>query len=134
MAIQRAEFEALHITPSLEQENTTALHQLFGGHVGYTNRCQNAACTHVTRKHEYFFTLPLALELSTTLVQMLTQHFGVEEVAEWRCPACRQCGLERRKVLCQAHPLLVIQVKLLSSAYPATVSVWPHVWRENACS
>lgn len=107
--MQRAEFAARRVTPTHDQENTTGLHQLFGGHVGYTNRCKNAACGHTTRKHEYFFTLPLALEASTTLVQMLTEHFGGEEVAEWRCPTCRNCGLERRKVLCQAHPLLVIQ-------------------------
>lgn len=39
MEMQRAVFESLDWTPTLDEENTTALHQLFGGYVEYSNQC-----------------------------------------------------------------------------------------------
>lgn len=96
------------VKPSLDQENTTLMHQLFGGYICYSNFCR--ACGGTKTRFEYVFSLPLALEKECPIEEVLKNHFSVEE-CEGTCSLCKAKGiLERRTQLFQTHALVVLQL------------------------
>lgn len=84
------------------------MHQLFGCYLCYSNTCR--ACGGSTKRFEYVFSLPLALEKECPIEEVLQSHFTMEEL-EGTCSLCKAKGiLERRTQLYQTHALVVLQL------------------------
>jgi ubiquitin carboxyl-terminal hydrolase 36/42 len=107
--LQQDEFRVHGVAkPSVDQENTTLMHQLFGCYLVYSNTCR--ACGGTKKRFEYVFSLPLALEREAPIEDVLKAHFTTEEL-EGTCSLCKQRGtLERRTQVYQTHSLVVLQL------------------------
>ena len=97
---------------TIDEENTSLLHQLFGGYKCHQMQCQSCNVVTPLKNFEYFLTLtlPLVGKLSS-LEQMMLDFFRSQPVEGWKCGKCGSVdsGMEN-SCLYRTHPLMVLQL------------------------
>lgn len=92
-AMQRSLYTERDGKPTPDEENTTLLHQLFGGHSQYRGRCMS--CNATTTRYDFFLTVTLNLSAGFSLEEALRSFFFVgNHLDDWKCSACSGKGLE----------------------------------------
>lgn len=95
---------------SIDRENTTLLHQLFGGYKCHQMQC--LSCGNVTplKNFEYFLTLTLPLAGKLSLEEILHEFFRSQPVDGWKCGKCGKANGIENSCLYRTHPLLVLHL------------------------
>jgi ubiquitin carboxyl-terminal hydrolase 36/42 len=110
-AMQQSLFLEAGRKPTTEEENTTWLHQLFGGYSKYSRRC--VGCGHTSETTDYFLSIQLNLNAGQSVEELLRSFFYASGhlLEDYVCSSCKSAkGHDQRSLLYQMHPILIVQL------------------------